>query len=319
MKFSLKSEYSDTNKRIDLFLTEKIPDFSRAKIQNFIKNGKLKINGITVYEPKTKLHGESFIELECEKEDSTKLTPENISLNIIFEDKYILVLNKATGMAVHPGAGLSHGTIVNALIARYDNFLEKFSDNIRPGIVHRLDMETSGCLLIAKDEKTRQLLSNQFSKHEVHKEYLGITYGHPKEKIAVIDTYFGRHPVVRNKMAVLAKSNRKAITEYKVLDEFYLDSIKCALLKIKIKTGRTHQIRVHMAYIHTPILGDKIYGGKQDINIPRQMLHSWKITFSHPYTKEKLEFECPLPEDMKRILSHSPSFRSSERNLLISD
>jgi len=318
MKFSLKSEDCDKNKRIDIFLSEKIPEFSRSKIQDFIKNGKLKINDITVYEPKTKLKGKSFIELECEKDDSIKLKPENISLNVIFEDEFILVLNKAPDIAVHPGAGLTGGTIVNALIAKYDNFLEKFPDNTRPGVVHRLDMETSGCLLIAKDEKTRQILSNQFSKREVHKEYLGITYGHPKEKMGIIDTYFGRHPVVRNKMAVLTKSSRKAVTEYKVLDKFYVDCIQCALLRIKITTGRTHQIRVHMAYIHTPILGDKVYGGKQNIEVPRQMLHSWKIKFHHPYTKKELELECPLPNDMKKILSHSPSFKISERALLIS-
>lgn len=318
MKICVKSEKSDIGKRLDIFLSAKIANLSRSQIKKLIESGSLRKNGKILNDPSAKIKNEEIFELEYETESNNTLKPVKIPLDIIYEDEHLLVINKAPGIAVHLGSGEQNPTIVNALIANFANFAEAFADKLRPGIVHRLDKDTSGCLIIAKNEKIREKLSKKFATRNIEKIYLAITYGVPKEKYGLIDTFFGRHPVIRHKMAVLKEGWRKAVTEYKTLREFSFQSQRCALLELNIKTGRTHQIRVHLAHIKSPVWGDKVYGGKQSITAPRQLLHAWKIKLLHPVSEKEIGIESPIPEDMQKILDYSEPPSSSDRAFNIS-
>ncbi len=306
MKKSATSTHADIGRRLDAVLAAKFADISRSGIKRLIEAGAVKAGGIIVKEAKMKIKAPGSLEIEIPEKKEPDPEGETIPLDIIFEDESIIIINKAPGMAVHPGAGTPDGTIVNALISRYANFADAFKDKSRPGIVHRLDKDTSGCLVVAKNEEAMGKLLAAFSSRNVKKTYLAISYGIPARKEGVIDTFFGRHPAVRNKMSVLEFSRRRAVTEYRVAKEFQIAGQACALLEINLKTGRTHQIRVHMAYLRCPVLGDKTYGGRQKISVPRQMLHAWKISFPHPRNGEMISFECPVPDDM-RIENHRTS------------
>ena len=234
---------------------------------------------------------------------------ESFCYNILFEDNDLIVIDKPTGIVVHPAAGNWDGTVVNALIGRNDDFIEKFAGETdklimqRPGIVHRLDKDTSGCLVIAKNILSRQRLSASFASRNVKKTYSALSYGVPAQNRGKITTLIGRHPINRKKMAVVHKNGKEAITLYKVEKMGIIDGVSVALLNVNILTGRTHQIRVHLAHIKLPVLGDKVYGGNQKLIAPRQMLHAREIVFPHPVTKKSISVTCPYPDDFQYYLN----------------
>lgn len=289
--------------RLDRYLADIASDHSRAFFQRLIKSGFVEYGQKKCLVPKTRLEEGKTVRITWPKNNEEKLLREHIALDILYEDDDIIVINKPSGIVIHPAAGNIRGTIVNALLGRDVNFAEKLSDRQRPGIVHRLDKDTSGCLVIAKNLFSKEKLSRDFSDRKVNKTYLAFVCGFPEYEEEEIVTLIGRHPVNRKKMAVLKTGGRKAITCYKLMRKGKIEGHPVSMLRIELKTGRTHQIRVHLAYRHIPVLGDKIYGGHQKIKVPRQMLHAWKIRFQHPATGSPLSFESPFPPDFSLVLN----------------
>jgi 23S rRNA pseudouridine1911/1915/1917 synthase len=283
--------------RLDHFLACAIPEYSRSFFQKLIKGGKIKYGSDDCPETKCTVRKGVNISIEMPEEKKKNLTGEDIPLDVIYEDEDMLVVNKAPGMVVHPAAGNWDGTVVNALLGRDGEFAEKLEDGSRPGIVHRLDKDTSGCLIIAKNPASQFQLAKLFQERKIKKTYAALVCGFPPKNKEKIITKIGRHPVNRKKMAVVHKNGRLAVTKYEVIKRGRIENVPVSLLEVQIETGRTHQIRVHLAYNHLPILGDKVYGGKQTVEAPRQMLHAWKISFPHPKTGELMEIESPFPDD----------------------
>jgi 23S rRNA pseudouridine1911/1915/1917 synthase len=224
--------------------------------------------------------------------------PEAIPLSILYEDEDLIVINKAAGIAVHPGAGQREHTLVNALL-HHCSTLSGIAGKERPGIVHRLDKETSGCLVVAKNDVAHRALSKQFASRTVEKIYLAVVAGKLRKQTGVIENKIGRHPVHRQRMSVTSSRGRAAKTEYRVVGS----SEEASLVECTLHSGRTHQIRVHLHHLGNPVLGDKIYGARFAKDLPRQMLHAWKLGFHHPRTGEWKSFEAPLPDDFKRALA----------------
>ena len=298
-EFTVEDNYS--SKRIDIFLAEQIPAYSRSSIQKLIKNGCVIHNSKISISPKIKVNAGDHIELTAPNLSNNSIPlAENIDLKILYEDDDIIIINKQPGIVVHPGAGTKSATIVNALMNRFENFADHFSDKSRPGIVHRLDKDTSGCLIIAKNQINLDKLISLFKRHKIKKTYLALVAGHIKDPKGTINSKIGRHPVNRKKMAILGNSGKEAITHYKVLDKFIINNTPASAVEIDLETGRTHQIRVHMASIHHPVLGDKTYGGHQKTTLSRQLLHAWKLTIIHPSTRNEMSFTAPIPEDIKQ-------------------
>lgn len=298
-------EQSDENKRLDVFLSEKL-NLSRAKIQQAIENKLVKVNN--VYKSKSyKLKLKDIVEISLDfilqTEAHVELTPQNIPVEVIYEDDYIIVLSKPAGMVVYPCPGHKDGTLMNAL-AYHCQKLASVGGPLRPGVVHRLDKDTSGLIVIALDDKAYYELVETFKKREVKKEYIALVYGELKGS-GSITLPIGRALHDRKKMSVRTKKAKEALTEWQVLENFK----NYSLVKVRIITGRTHQIRVHFSSIGHPVVGDKTYGrktyieiGKTKIPVPRQMLHAYKMEFPHPLTHEIVRFEAPLPEDMKEVI-----------------
>ncbi len=304
----------DKGKRLDLFLAGKELNLSRSRIQKLIEEGK-----ITVQDKKVKSHykikGDEKIVIEIPPPEKLSLEPQDIPLDIIYEDKDLLVVNKPAGMVVHPAAGNYKNTLVNALMFHCKD-LSGINGVLRPGIVHRLDKNTSGLLVVAKNDFAHNNLADQLKDRTLTREYAALCWGNlPKEK-GIVETLIGRSGGDRKMMTVVKQKGREAITEYEVLERFTLGDY----LKIKLKTGRTHQIRVHFLYLNHPIMGDPEYGGRKkhlgmikgDLKglanqalklIDRQALHAKKIGFVHPRTEKYMEFESELPEDMKDVLN----------------
>lgn len=281
--------------RLDKFLSENT-EFSRSRIKKLIESGHITVNGKKA-EPSYKLKKEDKVDIDVPESEKSELEAEEIPLDIIYEDKDILVLNKPRGLTVHPGAGNRSGTLVNALLHHYSGSrLPTIGGVERPGIVHRLDKDTSGVLLVAKNDKAHQSLSAQFKDRTIQKTYLAIVKGSPKKDEGTISEPIGRHPVNRKKMAVSQKG-REAITHYKVLKRFK----NYSLVELRPKTGRTHQLRVHMKHLGHPISGDPIYNEGDDSN-HRLQLHAYKIRFLHPSTGKEMEFEAKLPDDMLNLI-----------------
>ena len=301
---------SDDLCRIDKFLHSKFPDYSRTFFQELIETGKVMLNNKHVTK-KTAVCINDEIEIVWpSKTPSLIPQPEKFNFDILFEDEDMLVINKPAGMVVHPAAGNWSGTVVNALLGKDENFLEKLnaedSDEIsfnRPGIVHRIDKDTSGCLVIAKNIISKNRISESFADRKVKKIYKTIVIGKPQKQKDRIETLIGRHHIHRQKMAVVNHNGKEAITIYDLVRVFEYERETLSLLDVQILTGRTHQIRVHLAYKKLPILGDSLYGGKQKVEAPRQMLHAWKIELPHPRTKEILTIECPLPDDFSKYFN----------------
>lgn len=290
-------EVENENKRIDAYLSEKLEDTSRVAIQRLITNGKVLVNGKTI-KASYKVQTGDKIEVEEEVPVEISLKAQDIPLDIIYEDKDIIVVNKPKGMVVHPANGNPDGTLVNAIMAICKDSLSGIGGEIRPGIVHRLDKDTSGIIIVAKNDKAHINLSEQIKDHKVKKTYIALVRGIVKENEATINMPIGRSEKDRKKMAVTRKG-KEAITHFKVLERY--DNY--TLLQVNIETGRTHQIRVHLSQIGYPIVGDEVYSnGKNEWNIKGQCLHAKSLEFTHPITGEKMYLEAELPHYFKSIL-----------------
>ncbi|MFZ2054751.1 MAG: RluA family pseudouridine synthase [Candidatus Aminicenantales bacterium] len=287
-----------SGRRLDVFLSAHLSELSRAQIKKLITDQKVRLNN-TWTKPSHVLKAGDVIIVEArEVGRKSSLLPENIPLDIIHSDEHIIVLNKPAGLVVHPGAGVVDGTLVNALIHRFPG-IERIGHPERPGIVHRLDKETSGIMVVARSAKAYTELKRQFKEREVEKVYLGLVWGHIQTEEGRIDWALGRHPRHRKKISIRTKKPRAALTLYsvkKVLDDL-------SLLEIKPVTGRTHQIRVHFAAAGHPIVGDTRYGGREKTGkYKRLYLHAWHIVFAHPVSKTLLEFYAPLPQEFQDII-----------------
>ena len=285
------------NKRIDAYLSEKLEDTSRVAIQRLIANGKVLVNGKTI-KASYKVQTGDNIQVEEEVPVEVSLKAQEIPLDIIYEDNDIIVVNKPKGIVVHPANGNPDGTLVNAIMAICKDSLSGIGGEIRPGIVHRLDKDTSGIIIVAKNDKAHINLSEQIKEHKVKKTYIALVRGIVKENEATINMPIGRSEKDRKKMAV-TKKGKEAITHFKVLQRY--DNY--TLLQVNIETGRTHQIRVHLSQIGYPIVGDEVYSnGKNEWNVKGQCLHAKSLEFTHPITGEKMYLEAKLPEYFENIL-----------------
>lgn len=292
--------------RIDVALVRLIGDISRTRTQFFIKEGCTLLNGIPCRLPRYYLAAGDRIVIDApENRIPIRATPENIPLDIMFEDEYILVVNKPAGMVVHPAAGNHSGTLVNAVLG-HDSTLSSadFPNPLRPGIVHRLDKDTTGCLVVAKTPDALRKLAKSFADRAVEKTYLAAVFGTPVPAAAVVKTFMGRHPTDRQKFAVLregAPGAKEAVTVYRTLRSGVWCGVRSSLLHVQLHTGRTHQIRVHMAHLGYPLLGDRLYAKGRQSPAQRQMLHAWRLSFPHPATGETMSFEAPLPDDFRSV------------------
>mgnify|MGYP005932962887 CR=1 FL=1 len=285
-------------KRIDQCLAASFSDCSRSFLQKLLKDGKVSINGKTQKASSKVAAGDAVLVLLPEPEE-LNVDPENIPLDILYEDDDLLVVNKPKGMVVHPAAGHSSGTLVNALMYHCKDSLSGINGVLRPGIVHRIDMDTTGSLIVCKNDESHVFIAEQIKEHSVNRRYRGIVYGVVRDDEGTIHAPIGRHPVDRKKMAINEKNGKDAITHYKVLERFD----KYTYMEFKLETGRTHQIRVHMASIGHPLLGDTLYSnGKSPYKLQGQTLYAMTIGFIHPGTREYMEISAPLPEYFEKIL-----------------
>ena len=305
---------SDKDTRLDAFVA-KASELSRSAAAKLIENGSVTVNG-EASQKKYQIKPCDVIELIIPTPSDTEVLPENIPLNIVYEDSELLVINKPSGMVVHPAPGNYTGTLVNALLFHCKNSLSGIGGVLRPGIVHRIDKDTSGLLVVAKNDKSHLSLSRELEHHGIVREYHALVRGGFKNDTGTVDAPIGRHPVDRKKMAVILgddKSKKDAVTHYEVLERFG----GISHLRLILETGRTHQIRVHMAYIGHPLLGDEVYQGTKtsfEKQHPRlfdgQALHARRLSFTHPKTNEKMSFDAPLPENFERALE---ILRNSEK------
>ncbi len=290
-------EVEEDNKRIDAYLSEKLEDTSRVTVQRLISEGKILVNGKKT-KASYKVQEGDKIQVEEEKPVEVSIKAQNIPLEIIYEDNDIIVVNKPKGMVVHPANGNPDGTLVNAIMAICKDSLSGIGGEIRPGIVHRLDKDTSGIIIVAKNDKAHINLSEQIKEHKVKKTYIALVRGIVKENEATINMPIGRSEKDRKKMAV-TKKGKEAITHFKVLQRY--DNY--TLLQVNIETGRTHQIRVHLSQIGYPIVGDEVYSnGKNEWNVKGQCLHAKSLEFIHPGTGTKMYLEAKMPEYFEEIL-----------------
>ena len=289
--------------RLDKHLLTLYPDFSRSRIEGLIKGGYVTVNGAAASKAGMKIAEDDEIEVEIPPPVPAIPEPEDIPLDVVFEDDDMLVINKAPGMVVHPAPGHFTGTLVNALLAHCPN-LSGIGGVARPGIVHRLDQYTSGLIVVAKSQAAMDGLVKAFSSHKnIEKTYLAVCHGSPRLNAGRIENLIGRHPVDRKRMAIVEKNGKVAITNWERID-LDLKSRPISLIKCRIETGRTHQIRVHMASLGCPVIGDSVYGKpaldkKLDPVPQRQMLHAWRLKLWHPVKSVQMSFEAPIPADMK--------------------
>ena len=283
--------------RLDKIVSKLEEKLSREAIQRMIKNGKILVNG-KLQKPSYKTTVDDVITIEEELPQEIDLKPQEMPLDIIYEDNDILIINKEKGIVVHPGNGNIDGTLANAVMALCKGSLSGIGGKIRPGIVHRIDKDTSGLIIIAKNDNAHINLSKQIQNREVKKTYIALVRGNVKENEATINMPIGRSTKDRKKMAV-TKTGKEAITHFKVLKRY----LEYTLLEVNIETGRTHQIRVHLSQIGYPIVGDEVYSnGKNPFNVKGQMLHAAKLTFKHPTTNKEVTFEAPLPKYFIEVL-----------------
>ncbi len=292
----IKIDKENNNKRIDKYLPETLQK-PRSQVQKLITSELIFVNG-EVTKNNYKLSTGDIITIKEVKEIKEVVNPEKMDLDIVFEDEHLIIVNKPSNMVVHPAPGHFSGTLVNGL-QYYSDSLSDINGEFRPGIVHRIDKNTSGLLIVAKTNQAHNILSDMISKKEVKREYKAIIHGKMMENEAVIKAPIGRNQVDRKKMAVTEKNSKFAQTNVKVIDynELY------TLVKCELQTGRTHQIRVHLKYINHPVVGDPEYGPKNTIDTIGQALHAYKLSFNHPITKKSLEFEAKLPKEFKDTLN----------------
>ena len=302
--------------RVDLYLSSKIDNFSRSFIKKIINNNNVRINNKIISSPSTKIKNLDVIEVDIFKNDTQKLVPTYIKLNIIFEDNDILIVNKPKGMVVHPGAGNFNNTLANALSYKYKNNLSNINGDLRPGIVHRIDKETSGLLVVAKNNSSHANLGRQFSNHTIERKYQCLVWGVVRPLNGQIETLISRNKKHRQLMMVSDINGKKAVTNYKTIKVYSIKDIpKISLIECELETGRTHQIRVHLNYKGASLLGDKQYGKKNLIfkkinkeffnlmsKLDGQALHAQTLGFIHPVNKKMVRFKSKLPLNFKKIL-----------------
>lgn len=285
--------------RIDSWLAGKLEDYSRSYIQKLCLDGNIWVNEVQA-KSNYKVKPGDNIKVNVPDAEILDVEPEDIPLDIVYEDKHIIVINKPKGMVVHPAVGNYSGTLVNALMKHCGDSLSDINGVIRPGIVHRIDKDTSGLLVVAKSNIAHERLSEKLKTHDIKREYIALVDGIIYENSGKIDAPIGRHPVERKKMSVNTQNGRNAITHFKVLERFP----SATYVELKLETGRTHQIRVHMSYINHPIIGDMVYGRrKQKFKTKGQVLHAWRLSFQHPVTGEDMKFETAVPKYFQSILS----------------
>jgi len=298
--YRFKVEQNESEQRLDIYTVSKLNSLSRSHIQKMIANGQVIVNG-KQQKANYKTQQEDIVEITVAEASTAEIVPEDIPLEILYQDDDIAVINKSRGMVVHPAAGNYQGTLVNALL-KHCNHLSGINGIIRPGIVHRLDKDTSGVMVVAKNDKAHVILAEQIKERKASRKYVAIVNGNLSADQGIIDAPIGRHPVDRKKMAVTFTNSKEAVTKFHVLERFgNYTFIECKLL-----TGRTHQIRVHMAHIGHPVVSDPKYGPQKnrfESLISGQALHSRELIFSHPSTREVLKFVAPLPADMAKILN----------------
>lgn len=292
-----KAEVS--GERLDVFLTKKQPELSRSHVQKLVADGRALVNG-TVRKANFKLREGDEVSLVVPEPEAVEIKAEDIPLDVLYEDEDIIVVNKARGMVVHPASGVNSGTLVNALLFHCQD-LSGINGEIRPGIVHRLDKDTSGVMVCAKNDKAHIDLAEQIRTKSAHRIYWAIVHGNIKEEAGIIKGDIGRHPTDRKKMAIVRENGKPAVTHFKVLERFG----DYTLIECRLETGRTHQIRVHMTSIGHPLVNDPKYGPKKQspFAIEGQALHSLSLVLRHPSTGEEMTFTAPVPEDMNRILT----------------
>jgi 23S rRNA pseudouridine1911/1915/1917 synthase len=292
----LEPNPADRGKRLDQFLRERLPQYSRARLQDWIEQGRVLVNG-SAEKRSYLLKGAERIDVEPGELAPLRATPEDIPLEVLYEDADVIAINKPAGMVVHTGAGQHSGTLVNAVLHRFGK-LSTAGGDLRPGIVHRLDRFTSGVILIARNDAAHRNLAGQFASREVEKIYLALVHGRVKNDQGSINTPIARDPIRRIRMTARLATGRKASTSYQVLKRFD----KFTFLEVKIGTGRTHQIRVHLASIGHPVVGDKLYGAPAS-TLGRYFLHARQITFSSPSSGERITLSAPLPQDIADYLA----------------
>ena len=309
MDLKIESEFAGL--RLDAFLASQIEGWSRARLQKLIENEDVLVNG-KPSKPSYKLREGDDVEVELTATSTVAFAPENIPIDIVYEDDTLVVVNKPAGLVVHPAAGTPSGTLANALAYHFQQ-LPDSGAGVRPGIVHRLDRDTSGLLVVAKTEAALENLSDQFRDRTVFKSYVALVHGRVLSDSGKIDQPLARDASNRTRMAVV-RGGRNALTLYRIRRSFE----RFTLLDVDLKTGRTHQIRVHLAWIKHPVVGDETYGGGRDNtiqdpqlrarvrNLKRHFLHAEKLAFTHPATKELVKFECPMPADLSELLALLP-------------
>ena len=315
IKFSV--DVKNTGKRLDVFLSENIKDYTRSFLKKSIETNQVKLNNITILVPSTKIKFKDQIKINIINKNIQNIVPKKIKLDIVYEDKDLLVLDKPKGMVVHPGAGNYENTLVNALLYKYKKNLSDINGTLRPGIVHRIDKETSGLLIVAKNNFAHANLGSQFSKHTIGRKYLCLSWGVVRPLSGKISTLITRDRKNRQLMSVSDINGKKAITNYKTIKVFNIKDIpKISLIECELETGRTHQIRVHLKYKGTSLLGDKQYG-KKNVKFKRinneffselnklsgQALHAKSLDFVHPSTKKTMKFSSKLPDGFNKILN----------------
>lgn len=295
--FTITSEAA--GERVDKFLSAALPDFSRSYLQKLLKDGMVEINNRAV-KPNFRLSERDLLAISLPENQELAIQPENLPVEVLYEDEDVILINKGKGMVVHPAAGHTTGTLVNFLLYHCKEELSGINGVLRPGIVHRIDKDTTGVLIACKNDRSHRALAEQLKEHSITRKYRAIVLGAlPKEK-GTIHTMIGRHPTDRKKMSVHCKTGKDAITHYRVLQRFS----NYTYIECQLETGRTHQIRVHMASIGHPLLGDTVYGPEKcKFNLEGQCLHAMLLGFIHPATGEYMEFEAPLPEYFQKLLS----------------
>lgn len=289
-----------SGKRLDSVLAGMMPEYSRSFIQKLFENGSITVGGDPCSEKKRKAAAGDIVKITIPQPERLEVEAEDIPLDIVYEDDELLVVDKPAGMVVHPAPGNHSGTLVNALMYHCGDALSSINGVIRPGIVHRIDKDTSGLLMVAKTDRAHNALSAQLAEHSITRRYKAIVYSNIKEDEGTVDKPIGRDPGNRLRNAVVYTNSKNAVTHYRVLERFG----GFTLVEAVLETGRTHQIRVHMAYIRHPLLGDTLYGpAKNRYGAKRQMLHAGVLGFVHPVTGEYMEFNSPLPQDFEDVLA----------------
>lgn len=317
MQITVDDEDGRLKPRLDLYLTDKLEDLTRSRLQKLIESGAVLVNATAATKSGTKLRAGDVIEVNVPEPVPLEAMAEDIPLDIVFEDENLLVINKPAGMVVHPGAGVERGTLVNAVLHHAGGSLSSIGGVIRPGIVHRLDKDTSGLIMVAKNDLAHNHLAAQLKDKSAGRTYLALLEGAAATSNGIVDLPIGRHPNKRTQMTVVKPGQektilaRQAVTHYQVLETVILPGRgNCTLMSLELKTGRTHQIRVHMSYLGLPVVGDLVYNTKttgslaarQKLGLIGQALHAHKLRFTHPVTGKLLEFTAALPNDFSSLI-----------------